>query len=214
MINLLKNLFKKQKDLVETKSKVDCSEMKSKNTYGLKQDDIDFFYYLYGLDQDEKMVVLSGFKYLTNHYLMSNLKPDVTKLNSELRIFLTEVYEKQTEFYETIINVNDFKIINIFLNDKNYVSTYRQPKQIEEIKQQIKQMNCLFKEIEQLYPVETENCNLKEQLTERFFDLEKYEQLKLKFPFIQYVDLKDYLDRNKKIINELKYVRFNGFPKP
>lgn len=214
MINLLKNLFKKQKDLVETKSKVDCSEMKSKNTYGLKQDDIDFFYYLYGLDQDEKMVVLSGFKYLTNHYLMSNLKPDVTKLNSELRIFLTEVYEKQTEFYETIINVNDFKIINIFLNDKNYVSTYRQPKQIEEIKQQIKQMNCLFKEIEQLYPVETENCNLKEQLAERFFDLEKYEQLKLKFPFIQYVDLKDYLDRNKKIINELKYVRFNGFPKP
>ena len=75
-------------------------------------------------------------------------------------------------------------------------------------------MNCLFKEIEQLYPVETENCNLKEQLTKRFFDLEKYEQLKLKFPFIQYVDLKDYLDRNKKIINELKYVRFNGFPKP
>ena len=214
MINFLKNLFKKQKDLVETKSKVDCLEMKSKNTYGLKQDDIDFFYYLYGLDQDEKMVVLSGFKYLTNHYLMSNLKPDVTKLNSELRIFLTEVYEKQTEFYETIINVNDFKIINIFLNDKNYVSTYRQPKQIEEIKQQIKQMSCLFKEIEQLYPVETENCNLKEQLTERFFDLEKYEQLKLKFPFIQYVDLKDYLDRNKKIINELKYVRFNGFPKP
>lgn len=214
MINFLKNLFKKQKDLVETKSKVDCLEMKSKNTYGLKQDDIDFFYYLYGLDQDEKMVVLSGFKYLTNHYLMSNLKPDVTKLNSELRIFLTEVYEKQTEFYETIINVNDFKIINIFLNDKNYVSTYQQPKQIEEIKQQIKQMNCLFKEIEQLYPVETENCNLKEQLTERFFDLEKYEQLKLKFPFIQYVDLKDYLDRNKKIINELKYVRFNGFPKP
>ena len=207
-------MFKKQKDLVETKSKVDCLEMKSKNTYGLKQDDIDFFYYLYGLDQDEKMVVLSGFKYLTNHYLMSNLKPDVTKLNSELRIFLTEVYEKQTEFYETIINVNDFKIINIFLNDKNYVSTYQQPKQIEEIKQQIKQMNCLFKEIEQLYPVETENCNLKEQLTERFFDLEKYEQLKLKFPFIQYVDLKDYLDRNKKIINELKYVRFNGFPKP
>lgn len=42
MINFLKNLFKKQKDLVETKSKVDCLEMKSKNTYGLKQDDIDF----------------------------------------------------------------------------------------------------------------------------------------------------------------------------
>lgn len=59
MINFLKNLFKKQKDLVEPKSKADCSEMKSKNTYGLKQDDIDFFYYLYGLDQDEKMVVLS-----------------------------------------------------------------------------------------------------------------------------------------------------------
>lgn len=48
-------------------------------------------------------VCKNGFKYLTNHYLMSNLKPDVTKLNSELRIFLTEVYEKQTEFYETIL---------------------------------------------------------------------------------------------------------------
>lgn len=61
-------------------------------------------------------------------------------------------------------------------------------------------MNCLFKEIEQLYPVETENCNLKEQLTERFFDLEKYEQLKLKFPFIQYVDLKIILIEIKKLL--------------
>lgn len=200
MINFLKNLFKKQNDLQDTKSK---------NTYGLDQEDLDFFYYLCGLEQDERMMALSGFRYLMFNFI----KPDLTKLDSELKIFITEVYEKQTDFYDTIINVNDFKIINAFLYNKSYVSSYRHPKQIEEIKQQIKQMDCLFKEIEQFYPIQTEKCNLEKQLDERFFNLEKYEQLKLKFPFIQYVDLTDYIDRNQKIINELKDLRFNGFPK-
>lgn len=201
MINFLKNLFTKQNEL---------TERKSKNTYGLKQEDLDFFYYLYGLEQNERMVALSGFR-----YLIDNFKSDETQLNlnSELKSFLKEVYEKQTNFYETIINVNDFKIINAFLHDKRYVSSSRHPKQIEEIKLQMKQMDCLFKEIKQFYPIQTEKCNLEKQLDKRFFDLEKYEQLKLKFPFIQYVDLDCYLDRNQKIINELKDLRFNGFPK-
>ena len=204
MINFLKNLFKKQTCLTKEKFK---------NRYGLDQDDIDFFYYLSGLNQEDEAVALSGFMYLIfkSKY---NINKDIIKFNSELKIFLTEVYEKQTEFYKTIINVSDFQMINEFLDKKNYVCSCQHLRQIEKFNQQVKQITCLFKEIKQLYPVQTKECNLEEQLAKHFFDFEKYEQLKLKFPFIQYVDLNEYIDKNQIFMVWLKNIRFNGFPKP
>lgn len=143
-----------------------------------------------------------------------NIDKDIIKFNSELKIFLTEVYEKQTEFYQTIINVSDFQMINVFLDKKNYVCSCQHRKQIDKFNQQVKQITCLFKEIKQSYPVETEECNLEEQLAKHFFDFEKYEQLKLKFPFIQYVNLNGYINKNQIFMEWLKNIRFNGFPKP
>lgn len=180
----------------------------NKHKYELTQDDINFFHYLYKLDNDNKLIALSNIKNL----IFFETKTDLYLLNLELKVFIKEIYEKQIDCYQTIIDLSNFKIMNKILAYKEWTFSYMHPQELDILKEQINTLNFLLKEIKQHYPIQTKEYNLEQLISDYFFDFKKYEQLQSKFYFIEYVSLSKYIEENQVIIDKLKKLRFHGFP--
>lgn len=171
-------------------------EQKNTLIYGLNPKQIEFLKHLTSLNKDERLKVLSNIEFDSN-----NIEEFNEKLDFELQLF-NKVCNEKSKFYKNIFDSNDFGNICFILNHEyNVVDKHK--KQTDIILEQQLNFDCLMDEIKNISPVQYEKLftiNIDE-----FFGKKEIENN----PFIQYTDLSNHINNNKKIINELKNIRFD-----
>ena len=184
--------------IIQVKIFLIIKEQKNVFNYGLNPEQIEFLKHLTYLDKEERFKALSNIEFNSN-----NLAEFNDKLDFELTLF-NKVYNEKSKFYKDIFDSNDFGNICFIINNQ-YDVTYKHKKQADVILKQQQKFDCLMDEIQKISPVQYEKA-LTISIDDFFGEKEMAD-----IPFIEYIDLSNYISNNQKIINELKNIRFDCF---